>query len=128
MLLATHMQKRVVAVATALTLLCVGLLARHHESEAAHAREQSGQIVHAQELADHHVGGASAHIHESAVHEHAGDCSLLAIAHAPLLATARVVLATPAAASTQIVETFVSVAGETIAGYRLAPKTSPPVA
>jgi hypothetical protein len=122
------MQKRAVAVATALTLLCVGLLARHHESEAAHAREQSGQIVHAQELADHHVGGTSAHLHETAVHEHAGNCSLLAIAYAPLLETARIVIATPAASSTEVVETLLSVAVGSIAGYRLAPKTSPPVA
>ena len=122
------MQKRVVAVATALTLLCVGLLARHHASEAAHAREHSGQIVHAQELADHHVGGANAHLHEAAVHEHAGACSLLAIAHAPLLATARHVLTTPAAVTTQVGGTVVAVAGASIAGYRLAPKTSPPIA
>ena len=128
MLLATHMQKRVVALATALTLLCVGLLARHHASEAAHAREQSGQIVHAQELADHHVVGTNAHLHEAAVHEHAGDCTLLAIAYAPLLASAHVVIATPASSSSVVVAPVVTVTGASIAGYRLAPKTSPPVA
>lgn len=122
------MQKRVVAVATALTLLCVGLLARHHASEAAHAREHSGQIVHAQELADHHVVGANAHLHEAAVHEHAGDCSLLAIAYAPLLATARVVIATPAASTTDVAVAIAPVAGASHIDFRLAPKTSPPVA
>jgi hypothetical protein len=122
------MQKRVVALATALTLLCVGLLARHHASEAAHAREHSGQIVHAQELADHHVVGTNAHLHEAAAHEHAGDCSLLAIAYAPLLATARVVIATPAAATSVVGAALATVSGASIAAYRLAPKTSPPVA
>ena len=122
------MQKRVVAVATALTLLCVGLLARHHESAAAHARESSGRIVHAQELADHHVVGVNAHLHEAANHDHAGSCSLLALAHAPILDTARVVIATPAAASTEIVERIAAVAGGSFVGYRIAPKTSPPPA
>ncbi|MDQ3338932.1 MAG: hypothetical protein M4D80_27525 [Myxococcota bacterium] len=128
MLLATHLQKRAVAVATALILLCVGLLARHHAAESAHAREHSGQIVHAQELADHHVAGATAHLHEAAVHEHAGDCSLLALAYAPLLDAAPVIIATPAASSIKLVETIKAVAGGSIAGYRLAPKTSPPTA
>jgi hypothetical protein len=127
-LVATHVQKRVVAVATALILLCVGFLARHHAAEAAHAREHSGQIVHAQELADHHVVGANAHLHESAVHEHAGDCSLLAIAYAPLLDTTPLLIATPAASSTEISRTLLSVTGGSVAGYRLAPKTSPPTA
>jgi len=122
------MQQRVVDIATAFTLLCVGLLARRHEAEAAHAREQSGRIVHAQELADHHVVSANAHLHETAVHEHAGDCSLLALAHAPILDAAPIVLATTAATSTDVVATIASVTHVSIASYRLAPKTSPPSA
>jgi hypothetical protein len=122
------MQKRIVALATALALVCVGLLARHHEAEAAHAREQSGRIVHAQELADHHVVGANAHLHESAVHEHAGDCSLLAVLHAPLLETRAVAVAVAHAQTIAVLAPIAASPRVAIAGYRLAPKTSPPVA
>ena len=128
MVTATQLQKRVVAIATALSLVCVGLLARHHEAQAAHARESSGRIVHAQELADHHVGGVNAHLHEAVRHDHAGDCGLLALAHAPILDAAPVVLATPVATLTHAVPPLVVVTGASIAGYRLAPKTSPPSA
>jgi hypothetical protein len=122
------MQKRVVAIATALALVCVGLLARHHQAEAAHAREHSGQIVHAQELADHHVVGTNAHLHESAKHDHAGDCSLLAVLHAPLLETHSVSLSLAPAATIAILAPVVAPPRAAIAGYRIAPKTSPPVA
>lgn len=122
------MQKRVVAIATALALVCVGLLARHHEAAAAHAREQSGQIVHAQELADHHVGGVNAHIHEAAAHGHAGDCSLLAVLHAPLVETRAVVIAAAPVHTVTVTAAVVVPSRGARAGYRIAPKTSPPVA
>ena len=122
------MQKRAVAIATALALVCVGLLARHHEAEAAHAREHSGRIVHAQELADHHVVGTTAHLHESAVHGHAGDCSLLAVIHAPLLDAHVAVIDVALAETTDPVAAVAAPPRRAIAGYRIAPKTSPPVA
>jgi hypothetical protein len=122
------MQKRAVAIATALALVCVGLFARHHAAEAAHAREHSGQIVHAQELADHHVVGANAHLHESANHDHAGNCSLLAVLHAPLLETRAVAIAFAAAQATAVLAPIAAPSCAAIAGYRIAPKTSPPFA
>jgi hypothetical protein len=122
------MQKRVVAIATALALVCVGFLAQHHEAEAAHAREQSGRIVHAQELADHHVVGANAHLHESAKHEHAGDCSLLAVLHAPIHETRAVAIIVAPALTVAVLAPIATPPRVAIAGYRIAPKTSPPVA
>ena len=122
------MQKRAVAIAAACALVCVGLLARHHQAEAAHAREHSGQIVHAQELADHHVVSSNAHLHEAAVHEHAGDCSLLAVLHAPLLETRIAVIGVALAESVALVAAVTTPHRAAIAGYRIAPKTSTPVA
>ena len=122
------MQKRAVAIATALSLLCVGLLARWHEGEAAHATEHSGRVVHAQELAEHHEESAAAHLHGREVHSHAGDCTLLAMANAPIAAASLFVIATPACASTPIVVGEVVATYAAISPYRLAPKTSPPTA
>lgn len=125
---ATRMQMRAVAIATSLALLCVGLLARHHEAEAAHARESSGRIVHAQELADHHVVGTNAHLHESAKHEHGGDCTLLALLHAPLLASRVTVVGVVAAELRNVATPNAAPPPRAIAVHVIAPKTSPPVA
>ena len=122
------MQQRFVAIATALTFLLVGLFARHHEAEAAHVREQSGRIVHAQSLSEHHEVSTNAHLHGREVHKHTGDCSLLVLAHAPLLDAAAVVIATPVASSTPVVVARALGTASTRVGYRIAPKTSPPQA
>ena len=124
---ATHLQKRSVAIATALILLSVGLLAQHHEAEAAHVREQSGRMVHAQSLAEHHDASSNAHMHGREVHRHAGECSLLAIAHAPAHHAAAPVI-TATATTTSHVETSPPAVVQSIAAYRFAPKTSPPLA
>ena len=122
------MQKRAVAIATALSLVCVGLLARWHEGEAAHAQEQSGRVVHAQALEGHHELSASAHLHGREVHSHAGDCTLLAMMHEPIAMASPWVIATPVEATTPIVGGELVATHSTIAAYRLAPKTSPPAA
>jgi hypothetical protein len=121
------LQKRSVAIATALILLSVGLLARHHEAEAAHVREASGRMVHAQELADHHESSTNAHLHGREVHAHAGDCSLLAIAHAPALHAGTLVVAAAVelTTSTELAPLAVT---PSVAAIRFAPKTSPPSA
>lgn len=124
---ATQLQKRSVAIATALILLSVGLLARHHEAEAAHVREQSGRMVHAQALAEHHDASSNAHMHGREVHSHSGDCSLLAIAHAPALHVYAPIVAA-VATLTSHVETSPPAVVRSIAAYRFAPKTSPPLA
>lgn len=128
---ATHVQKRGVAIATALILLCVGLLARHHEAEAAHVRERSGRVVHAQELAGHHEAsgwsGRTAHLHGREVHRHAGECTLVAIAHVPAVASvAPSLLAAPAGSAAAPLPARAATAARSIATYRIAPKTSPP--
>src|SRR5690242_1664120 len=89
---ATRMQerrsRRVAAAVTAVLLLLVGWLGARHEAEVAHVRDQRGDVVHAQELAEHHEESAVAHLHGRESHEHApGACELLAITHAPLVAT-----------------------------------------
>lgn len=120
------MQKRAVAIATALALVCVGLFARWHAADAAHAHEQSGRVVHAQALADHHVESATDHLHEREAHGHAGECHLLAMAHAPIALAATPVVATPAAATAPAVADPRTLAWVAITTYRIAPKTSPP--
>jgi hypothetical protein len=124
-----HMQKRrSVAIATALILLCVGMFARHHEAEAAHVREQSGRIVHAQELAEHHDASTNAHLHGRELHKHAGECGLLAIAYAPAIDASAPIVVTPAAQAVLVAAEPALHVATSIAAYRFAPKTSPPSA
>ena len=123
---ATQVQQRSVAFATALILLCVGFLANRHEAEAAHVRERSGRVVHAQALAEHHEVSASAHLHGREVHAHLGECALHAITHAPVVHAAGVVVVTPVESTATLVAASAPAAGGAIAAYRLAPKTSPP--
>ena len=122
------MHMRVVAIATALAFVAVGFLAQRHEAETAHAREHSGRVVHAQALADHHETSPSAHLHGREVHAHAGDCSLLAMAHERFVSSshAAIVTAIEAVAAVDVAPTHDALA--TIVTYRLAPKTSPPTA
>jgi hypothetical protein len=122
------MHVRVVAIATTLAFVAVGLLAQRHEAEAAHAREQSGRIVHAQALADHHETSPNTHLHKRDAHGHAGDCSLLTMAHERLVSSSHtpIVVATEAVALVEVAASH-DVASP-IATYRLAPKTSPPSA
>ena len=122
------MQKRAVAIATALSLLCVGLLARWHEGDAAHATEHSGRVVHAQELDGHHELSTSAHLHGREVHSHAGDCTLLAMGNAPIAVASLFVIATPVEAITPLSIGELRAWHATLPAYRLAPKTSPPTA
>jgi hypothetical protein len=121
-------QQRAVAIATTLILLCVGFMANRHEAEVAHVREQSGRIVHAQQAAEHHEASTNAHLHGIESHKHAGDCSLLALAHERIAIASAPALAIPVESSAA----FVPAAAHDIvvarATYRIAPKTSPPSA
>lgn len=121
--------RRAAAALSAILLISIGLLGARHEAEVAHVRDQNGDLVHAQELADDHEVGPAAHLHGRDAHAHApGVCSLLAIVHAPAVAAHA-----PAAALAPVIEhelgapPIVSV-HRAIATYRLAPKTSPPAA
>ena len=122
------MHVRVVAIATALAFVAVGLLAQRHEAETAHAREQSGRVVHAQALADHHEASSHTHLHGREAHGHEGDCSLLAMAHDRFASASHVAIAVAieAVEATEVAAAHDIAAA--IATYRLAPKTSPPAA
>jgi hypothetical protein len=122
------MQLRVVAIATGLILLCVGLMANRHAAEVAHVREQSGRIVHAQQASEHHEASTSAHLHGIDGHTHAGDCELLALAHERITIAKAPVIVAPVATTFTFVTAAVHDIVVTRAAYRIAPKTSPPLA
>jgi hypothetical protein len=126
------MHERVLAAIAALTLVLVGLLGRGHEAAVAHVEDGSGRLVHAENdegLAAHDRDSDATHIHEHSPDGHAdsGACSLLAVAH-------QVAIATPFIDAVPLVHEQVAVAivvassTRTVAQYRLAPKTSPPLA
>ena len=119
--------RRAVAALSAAFLLVVGLLGARHEAEVAHVRDQKGDLVHGQELAEHHEAGPTADMHSREAHGHAaGACALLASLHAPAV-SARPPAAVIASAGTQeICAPPIAAVHGGIAGYRLAPKTSPP--
>lgn len=119
--------RRVAAAVTAVLLLLVGWLGARHEAEVAHVRDQRGDVVHAQELADHHEVSSTAHLHGRESHEHApGVCDLLAITQAPVVAAEPPAALARAVSGQALGAPIVETAGGTIAGYRIAPKTSPP--
>lgn len=123
-----HCSRRAVAAAAAALLIFVAWASAWHEAEVAHVVDRSGVALHAQKLADHHEESASSHLHGRSVDGHAaGACALLATAHAvaiapiaPAAAAIEAIAADPVAPPSMAVRTG-------IAGYRLAPKTSPPV-
>jgi len=119
--------RRAVAALSAALLMAVGLLGARHAAEVAHVRDRKGDFVHAQKLADHHEVGPAAHMHSSEEHRHAaGACALLAVLHGSAVSSRPpAVIAAPATARDLGTPPIAAVHGA-IAGYRLAPKTSPP--
>jgi hypothetical protein len=118
---------RAVAALSAAVLLFIGLLGARHEAEVAHVRDQRGDLVHAQELADHHHSGPTAHLHSRDDHDHApGACMLLAALHASAVASRPPAAIVAAVVAHDIAAPPIAAVHGGIAGYRLAPKTSPP--
>lgn len=116
-----------VAALSAAFLLVVGLLGARHEAEVAHVRDQKGDFVHGQALAEHHESGPTADMHSREAHRHgAGACTLLASLHAPAVGARPAAAALRLADVHEIVAPLVTAVHGGIAGYRLAPKTSPP--
>jgi hypothetical protein len=120
--------QRAVAALVAAVLIFVGWLGAHHRAEVAHVHDGSGSMVHAAALADHHASDSAAHVHGRSDHQDApGACTLLAT-----------LIARPAAASAVAVIADASIlpaappalafVPPALAAYRLAPKTSPPLA
>lgn len=119
--------RRAAAAIFAALLLIVGWLGARHEAEVAHVRDQNGDLVHAQGLEGHHEVGPTAHIHGREAHAHgASTCSLLAVAHTPLIAAKSPAAAAVVAVAQDLGTPPVASVHGAIAGYRLAPKTSPP--
>jgi hypothetical protein len=120
---------RVLAAVTAAWLVVCGVLAAHHEATVRHVRSAAGGYAHGKVLAGHHTGRDSDIHGQRNPDADAGDCALLTAFHqpatggvaAPAVAVAvhAVHKAEPPRASAVIVAAAL---------YRLAPKTSPPVA
>lgn len=119
--------RRAVAIATTLILLAVGWLGARHEAEVAHVREQSGRIVHGQQLADHHDAEAGHHLHGRELRDdHGGACALLAVPPSAFAIAAPVLAGQPIAARAPSLTAPPCDVVASVAPYRLAPKTSPP--
>ncbi|TMQ02707.1 MAG: hypothetical protein E6J91_50525 [Deltaproteobacteria bacterium] len=117
------------AAITAVWLVVSGVLAAHHEAVVGHVRDRSGAYLHAPTLVGHRAGGAADMHGERKRTADVGDCALLTAFHQA--ASARV--ATPAVVTAARAIDVQVTAGAAIAAiatavYRLAPKTSPPVA
>jgi len=126
------MHERVLAAIAALTLVLVGLLGRGHEAAVAHVDDGAGRLVHAQNdeaLAAHDRTSVATHLHEHAPADHgdSGVCSLLAVAHQVAIATLHID-AVPLVHEQVAVAIALASSTRTVAQYRLAPKTSPPLA
>jgi len=119
--------RRAAAALSAVFLLLVGVLGARHEAEVAHVRDQRGDFVHAQQLADHHESGAAADMHSRDEHRHvAGACGLIAILHGSAVSARAPAVAAAAAVEGDLGAPPSAAVHGGIAGYRLAPKTSPP--
>ncbi len=119
--------RRAVAAVAAALLVVIGLLGARHEAEVAHVRDQRGDLVHAQELAEHHHTGPAAHLHGREDHAHApGACALLATLHASATASRPLAAAVAPGVAHDLGAPPIAAVHGGIAGYRLAPKTSPP--
>lgn len=120
--------QRAVAALVAAVLICVGWLGAHHRAEVVHVRDGSGSMIHAAALADHHASDSAAHVHGRADHRDApGACTLLAILIAPP-ATAFTVAVIADASILPAAPPALASVPPALAAYRLAPKTSPPLA
>jgi hypothetical protein len=116
---------RAFAAAAAALVCAAGLLARHHQAEAIHVRDSAGAVHHAQHLAEQHERAATAHLHGRAGDGHTGECTLLALAHQPVVLAAAPTAPLPV--STHVSLTLrAPIRAAAIAPYRFAPKTSPP--
>jgi hypothetical protein len=115
---------------TAVWLLVCGVLAGRHEATVAHVRTSAAVYVHASAPTGHHEESQNSDVHDQRdPGADAGECALLAAFHQA--ASAHVTA--PAVGSTACamrVQEIAGTAAPAVAArvYRLAPKTSPPVA
>ena len=119
--------RRAVAALSAALLIVIGLLGARHEAEVVHVRDQRGDFVHAQRLAEHHEAGPTAHMHSREAHRNeVGACALLAALHAAAVSPRPPAAVAVAAIARDLGAPPSAAVHGAIAGYRLAPKTSPP--
>ena len=124
-----QVRTRGIAAFTAVWLVVCGVLAMRHEASVAHVRDRAGAYVHARTLVGHHAG-RDADIHGQRNPEaDVGDCALLTAAHQPVSASVTgPAVVTTAGVSCVQAPPRAAISAIAAAIYRLAPKTSPPVA
>jgi hypothetical protein len=132
---ASHLQVRSrgrrcgLAAITAAWLVVSGVLAMHHEAAVGHVRDRAGAYLHATTVAGHHAGsGADIHGDRKRTAD-VGDCALLTALHQAASAQVAAPALIIAARATHVPRAPEAATREAAtAVYRLAPKTSPPVA
>ena len=123
------MRSRSVAAITALWLVVCGVLAMQHEAAAAHVLDGAGAYVHANALTGHHTGVDSDIHGQRDPQADSGHCALLNGFHQ----AARADVTRPAVGCAwHTIQTLSAPGRARVVArtdvYRLAPKTSPPVA
>lgn len=123
------MRSRSVAAITALWLVVCGVLAMRHEAAVAHVLDGTGVYIHANALTGHHTGVDSDIHGQRDAEAESGHCALLNGLHQ----AASPDVARPAVAYVSLTIQMLSAprSARVVARtdvYRLAPKTSPPVA
>jgi hypothetical protein len=122
-------RSRSVAAITALWLVVCGVLAMRHEASTAHVLDRTGAFVHARELAHRHTGPVSDIHAQRDVDVDSEHCALLTGFHQAASAdVARPTVACAALAIEAVRLLPAPRAAARVDVYRLAPKTSPPVA
>lgn len=124
-----QVRSRGVAAITAVWLVVCGVLAMRHEAQVAHVRDRVGAYVHARALVGHHAG------HDADIHGQRNpdadvrECGILTAAHQPVSAHVTTPAVVTTARATRLQDTpRAAIPAIAVAIWRLAPKTSPPVA
>lgn len=110
-------------------LLLCGVLAGQHEARVVHVRNGAGAYVHGSAPTGHHEGNTSdVHGQRDPSADH-GECALLGAFHQAVSAVVTCPRIVTAVVATHVQDTRgTATVAVSAAVYRLAPKTSPPVA
>lgn len=128
MLGVTPRARRAIAILASAWLVVAGALGLRHEAEVAHAIDARGVAIHGAHAVGHHVGAAD-HLHRGGGGAHPDDaCALCAATHQAGATHAAPALAAAIAPIAILPRPAPRAPIAAIARYRLAPKTSPPVA
>lgn len=122
---------RVLAATVALWFVVGGVLGHRHEAEVVHVVDHTtGALLHAQRVSHHDRGSTRAHFHGAAQDDgDLGACALSTALHQPVSATiARPIIGHVSARALGLRVLDAPRIAALASIYRLAPKTSPPVA